>query len=254
MKGGSTTNTSTVTPDRATLQFQQRAREAAARAAGDTGAAPQNVQDFLRLSQGLTGGLAAGQERGLLGVENFFNPFESQVISGVQTDFDRQRALAQQRAADVATRAGAFGGNRAAVLEALNTEAVNRNEASTLAGIRSSGFSDAVSRLLGERQRLGQLGLTGLQGLLQGQGFLDQRQRAALDQFLAAGRGFGSTTTTDTNQTRGNGLLGGLGILGTIGGALINPAGTVAETAVNALNSAGTAGVQFGFPQPNFSG
>lgn len=220
--GGTETKTTTTLPDAQTQRFQEQFRRAARERFQGMQQTPETLQDFLNLSRGLTQSLDFGQQRGLLGIEQFFNPFQQEVIGGLQSDFDRQRALASQRAADVATRAGGLGGSRGAVLEANMLGDVGRTEALTLAGLRQQGFQTAAQQLLGERARAGQLGLAGLQGLLGGQQALDARQVAALQQFLA-GAGLGGQTITQEQELQGNGLLGTLGTIASIASLIPGP-------------------------------
>ena len=161
------------------------------------------------------GGLAAdnlgfAQQRGLEGIEQFFNPFQQEVIGGVQGDFDRQRDLAQRAAQQQATRAGAFGGSRSAILQAELQGGVNRNEAQTLANIRQQGFGQAANQLLGQRGLAANLGLAGLQGQAGvGQGIGRQQLQGLLGLQGAIGP-FGQTTT-QTEPFFNNPFAGGLG-------------------------------------------
>lgn len=89
----------------------------------------------------------------LEGVEAFFNPFQSQVIDATRGDFAHQRGVAAQAADDDVVKAGAFGGDRAGVYRAVAESGINRDEASTVAGLRSGGWQDAVAQLFAERSR-----------------------------------------------------------------------------------------------------
>jgi hypothetical protein len=110
---------------------------------------------------------------------------------------------------------------------------VNRNEASTLAGLRSAGFSQASNQLLGERARMGGYGLAGMQGLMGMGQHLDQNQLAALQAMQG---GFTPTSQTNTNtQTQSGDLWGdimsmggmaaSMGLGGPLGGMLFNASG-----------------------------
>lgn len=98
-------------------------------------------------------------------LKQYQDPYEQQVISGVQGDFQKQRDAAMTAAAQAATAAGAFGGSRSGVLQAEALKDVNANEANTLAALRSRGFSDAANRFGADRSFFANLGLGGLQGL-----------------------------------------------------------------------------------------
>lgn len=180
---------------------------------------PEN--ELLRQAGGISGDLAGSlgvaQERGLTGIEGFLDPFLQDVVGASQADFARQREGAISRAADVATGAGAFGGSRSAVLEALGVGDVNQQEAGTLARLRSAGFSDAANRLFGERQLAAQLGLSGLSGLTGIGSFLEQARQQRLA-GLGGAIGPFQGTIENTERLRnspfagiGGGLLTGLG-------------------------------------------
>jgi len=150
---------------------------------------------------GLLSGLTNGMQTGLGGLDQYLNPYMDQVVDAARTGiFDPQRDQARLRASDLATKAGAFGGDRSAILESQMVGDVNRNEASTLASLRQSGFEQAVNQLLAERSRQGQMGLAGAQGLFGIGQQLDQRQLAALQQMLG-GLGFGGTTSSQSTFT-----------------------------------------------------
>jgi hypothetical protein len=97
-------------------------------------------------------------------VSQFMDPYQQQVIGGVQQDFDRQRAMANNQAADMATKGGFFGGSREAILRSQAMDDVNRNETSTLAGLRSQGYGDAMNRAQQFGGTLANLGLGGMAG------------------------------------------------------------------------------------------
>ena len=175
----------------------------------------------------------------------FQNPFEQQVIGGLQSDFDRQRALASTRANQAATQSGAFGGSRGAVLSALGQRDVNQQEAQTLANVRAGGYQQALQGAMGLRGE----GLQGLQnlmgGLQYGQGVDLQRGQSLLQggelmrqigqqqaqepywrqQQLAqlANLGIGPLGFTQTSGGGTNPFLGALGGAGA--GAAFGPVG-----------------------------
>lgn len=149
----------------------------------------------------------AGQT-GLGGIEQYFNPFQQNVIGGLQSDFDRQRALSGRAADAEATSAGAFGGSRAAVLRALGQRDIGQQEAQTLGQFRYQGYGDALNQLLAERQR--QFGM--------GQQFdANMFNALALQQ---GGLGFGGQTTTSAQPIYRNPIAGALGGMSTVAGLL----------------------------------
>ena len=86
----------------------------------------------------------------------FENPYQDEVIGGVQKDFDRQRTMLGNRVNDLATKARAFGGSRHAVLEGEGLRDIGDNEGRTIGGLRYTGFNDAMDRATTERnKRLG---------------------------------------------------------------------------------------------------
>ena len=182
--------------------------------------------------------------QGGLNTDAFMNPYEQQVIGGVQSDFDRQRAMAARSAGDLATQAGAFGGSRSAVLQGEMSRDINMNEAQQLANLRSSGYLNA-------QNMAANLGLTGLQGIaglgqygkgleqqqiqgllgygdyarqIQQQQMMDPYMRAQMAQgFLGGGLQFPGGTSTQTQQSQMGWLPSLLGI-GAVAGGLGLPA------------------------------
>ena len=215
---------------------------------GIQGSQDPRLQALIAQAQGAAGQFGAAFDPST--ANQFFNPFQEQVIGGIQTDFDRQRQLAGTRAAQTATAQGAFGGNRAEIASSIGQADINRQEAQTIGQFRQAGFNRAQQNALGlfaqQQQQAGQgLGL-GLQGLQQGGGLdlaalqgragaegtlqqLQQQQRLGpLFQQEQALRflnlGFGQPGTTQTQQGQGGnfltGALGGAGI-----GAQFGPIG-----------------------------
>ena len=277
--GGDQTVTTRTEIDPATQNFLDQYRQAATQGFEqfrDQGAAPGVGAGFGEVQQGfrglgelnpalqqaregfggLTGGLNFAQQTGLGGIGEYFDPYQQEVIGGFQGDVQRQRELSAGRAADVATQAGAFGGNRGAVLEAQGLRDINQMEQQQLGQLRSQGFGSAADRMMQERQRMGGLGMAGLQGLQgigrfqggqqlrglqglqglneyqrnvamqqRGQGFQDYQQALGL---LGGGLGGGGQTTTQSQPTQGGGAfqgalggaMTGFGMGGPIGGAI----------------------------------
>lgn len=215
----------------------------------------QAQQDALqRFSQDFSGAGQFGFTPGSFDpsrAQDFFDPFQEQVIGGVQQDFDRQREQAMTRAAQEATQAGAFGGSRSGVLQAEQLRNIGDREAQTLANLRSQGFDRATGRAFDEFGLQQNLGFGAAQarqqGALQGAGLNLQaagqqfgagselqrlaqqrameplfRQRQALQ---LAQQGFGGPTGGTTNQRQvtkepGSGLFGNiLGIGQVLAGA-----------------------------------
>ena len=83
-------------------------------------------------------------------VQDLMNPYQQEVIGGVQRDFDRQRDLASTRAGQQATSAGAFGGSRSAILEGEQLNAINAQESQALGQLRSGGYESSRNAALQE--------------------------------------------------------------------------------------------------------
>jgi hypothetical protein len=85
-----------------------------------------------------TGPIGAGQ------ISNYLNPYEDQVVSTSLADLDRQKRIEQLQNAATATRAHAFGGTGAAVLQSQTNDNYARQSASTAAGLRQAGYNTAL--------------------------------------------------------------------------------------------------------------
>jgi hypothetical protein len=90
----------------------------------------------------------------------FQNPYTQQVTQATQNLFDEQNAEQFNQARGAAASAGAFGGDREAVLEAQMAQQQQLAEAPALAQIQQQGFNTAAG-LLGQQQ---QLQLQGMEG------------------------------------------------------------------------------------------
>jgi hypothetical protein len=117
------------------------------------------------------------------------NPYTRMVTGQTLQDMERQRQMAVNQTAQQATQAGAFGGSRHGVAEALTNEAAMRQGAQTFANLQQQGFGQA----LGAAQQQQQLGLqaAGQMGNLANLGFgfgqqitAQQQQQGALQQAM----------------------------------------------------------------------
>ena len=88
---------------------------------------------------------------GAADIQQFFNPYEEQVVQGALGDIERSRRMQDIADRERAARAGAFGGSRQAVQAALTNEAALRQAASTSAGLRSAGYTQAANLGLAAR-------------------------------------------------------------------------------------------------------
>ena len=133
---------------------------------------------------GTAGAAAAGPNIG-----QFMNPYTRMVTGQTLQDMERQRQMAVNQTAQQATQAGAFGGSRHGVAEALTNEAAMRQGAQTFANLQQQGFGQA----LGAAQQQQQLGLqaAGQMGNLANLGFgfgqqitAQQQQQGQLQQAM----------------------------------------------------------------------
>jgi hypothetical protein len=90
----------------------------------------------------------------------FENPYTAQVTGATQSLFNQQNAEQFNQANAAAASAGAFGGDREAVLEGQMAQQQQLAEDPTLAGIQSQGFTTAAG-LLGQQQNLELQGMEG---------------------------------------------------------------------------------------------
>lgn len=111
----------------------------------------QADNDALR---GTIGGADYG-DFGASDIKEFMDPYTNSVIKNTNADIDRQRQIALVGGEGSANAAGAFGGSRHGVADALTNEAALRTTASTDANLRSTGFQTAAG--LGQ-QRAMQIG------------------------------------------------------------------------------------------------
>lgn len=77
-------------------------------------------------------------------IDRFQNPYQQDVIDATMSDLGRQQQMSLQQGGDAAQAAGAFGGSRHGVADALSREAYDRNAAGTIAGLRQQGFNTAL--------------------------------------------------------------------------------------------------------------
>jgi hypothetical protein len=78
------------------------------------------------------------------GINTYMNPYTQGVIDTSMADLERQRQMQQNQIGAQATQAGAFGGSRQGVAEALTNEAFARQGGQLAAGLRQQGFQTAL--------------------------------------------------------------------------------------------------------------
>jgi hypothetical protein len=136
---------------------------------GDQGSAP------LQTGIGVASGVSGYQPQTvstmpLTGVDlsGYMNPYTQQVINSTLSDLGRQQQVQDTNDASAATKAGAFGGSRSAVLQSLDDANFARTAAQTAANLNQANFSQAQAAAQSDLQRqlaAGQLNqAAGLQG------------------------------------------------------------------------------------------
>lgn len=257
LKGGGQ-QTTTQALDPATQRMQQdiynKARQVAGQKySGYSGpqVAQANPATLAALSQyGQVGGLAGLGGRALGGDASAFaqfqNPYQQNVIDQVGNQYDQLRSQAHLDANEQATRAGAFGGSRHAIMEGARLGQLDQGQAATIAQLQQQGFNDAQSRALSAANlgmgALGQqAGLADYLRQIQQQGFdvnkanfneqrdWGQRQLAAL-QGAVSGTPYGQSQSTPLTRNAGAGALGGA-----LTGAQIGSAIPGVGTAIGAI-------------------
>ena len=114
----------------------------------------QQQDIFTQAQQGITqAGMGAAQGMGFTPMavtapsqrtmQQYMNPYESQVVQQSLGDLERQRQMQQRQTGAQATAAGAFGGSRHGVAEAETNRAFAEQMAQTASGLRQSGYQSA---------------------------------------------------------------------------------------------------------------
>lgn len=85
-------------------------------------------------------------------MQQYMNPFQQEVIDRGLTDIDRQNQRSQIRDNDAAVSAGAFGGSRHGVKNALTNEAYSKNSGDFVANMRQAGYDKARGEYDSDRQ------------------------------------------------------------------------------------------------------
>ena len=98
-------------------------------------------------------------------IGQFMNPYTGMVTGQALSDLERQRQMQQNTIGAQASQAGAFGGSRHGVAEALTNEAFARQGAQTFGNLQQQGFNTALGAAqaqqgmqMGGAAQLGQLG------------------------------------------------------------------------------------------------
>ena len=78
------------------------------------------------------------------GIQQYFNPYEQQVVDLSLADLERQRMMQMAQMGAQASAAGAFGGSRQGVAQALTNEAFANQGGQLAAQLRQQGFTTAL--------------------------------------------------------------------------------------------------------------
>lgn len=120
-------------------------------------------------------------------VGRYLNPYLNDVVDASAADFDANAGQVRaQQALDLAG-SGAFGGSGAALTQSMTEGELARGRATTLSGLRSRGYEQALSAAAGDADRATQARIANAQTALQdraqkvGFGFQAQNQQLAAD-------------------------------------------------------------------------
>ena len=165
------------------------ARPTAAPAQGQY--APLAPQGNFNVNQAAAGGLQQamqGTQQAMAGpnIGQFMNPYASMVTGQTLSDLERQRQMAVNTTGAQATQAGAFGGSRHGVAEALTNEGFARQGAQTFGNLQQQGFNTALGAAQNQQNlQMGgaaQMGQLGQQAFGTGQAIQQQQMQQGLMQ------------------------------------------------------------------------
>lgn len=114
-------------------------------------------------------------------IQQYYNPYQEQVIEAGLTDLEKARQAAVQQIGERAQRAKAFGGSRQAVAEALTSGKYGEQAGNLIANLRAQGYNQALQAAQAQQAANQAAGLAGAQfrlGAAQQLGGLGQQQQA----------------------------------------------------------------------------
>lgn len=114
--------------------------------------------------------------------QQYYNPFEQQVIDTSLADMEQARQRAVQQMGQQATAARAFGGSRHGVAEALTSGEYGKQAGQMVANLRNQGYQQALQLAQQQQMQNQAAGLQGAQfrlGAAQQLGQMGQAQTAA---------------------------------------------------------------------------
>lgn len=143
--------------------------------------------------------------------QQFYNPYENQVVQQTMRDMQDQNAMQGQADRARAVSSGAFGSSRGRLMEQEREKAFGRGMMDAVGGLRQQGFQQAQQMAQGAGQGLGQIsGRLGQFG--QGLGALGQGITSMAGQYGQLGRNMGQMGTGFANL----GMTGQTGLMNQI--------------------------------------
>lgn len=194
--------------------------------------------------------VAAGQLSGT-DLSAYLNPYEQNVISGLQSDALKSQQMASNQLGAQATQAGAFGGSRHGIAEGQMTADIQSNLANQIAGLRQSGFQNAQQMALSDIGNRMRADLANQQANLQAQTTTGQQSlqsqlanQAAANQAAQFGAGAANTAALQNAQLGTNVNLQNMSQMNQARQFGANAANTAALQNMNAMNQARQFGAQ----------
>lgn len=140
-------DTSSTSVDEATKQKQQQIFDAA-QASGQAGPSSltTDAAGYGTAMQGAGANGLAALNGDAAATQQLMNPYQQQVIDANNANWNKVNQGTVQSTNDAATRAGAFGGGRAAVTQGAALGANALAQSQQTAGLLQGGYSDAMSR------------------------------------------------------------------------------------------------------------
>jgi hypothetical protein len=126
-----------------------------------------SAQGLQQAQQGATAGMGyrpmAITAPSQAGLQQYTNPYESQVVQQSLDDLERSRLMAQNVGGAQASAANAFGGSRQGIAEAETNRAFADQAARTASGLRQTGYQNAQTMERQAQMQNQQAGLSGAQ-------------------------------------------------------------------------------------------
>lgn len=146
-------------------------------------------QAGFRGAQALSGDQAA--------MSSLMNPYMDKVVGAMGKEYDRMRDKSVMEVNDIATKGGAFGGDRAALLQGERLGALDRAQASDISNLLHGGFNEAMGRA----GQLANLGL-GAGQIDLGQGSLHSQYRLGAGAQDLQAQGMGADYASEQGRQR----------------------------------------------------